>query len=505
VNLMANTAFLGMALPLVPVTLLFGPGVTYALSLAIALAGTAAAWYVVLLRHVTRSRVAAFAAAAFCGFAPGLVGHGNGHPNLAAQFLLPLIISGLIRLRTSTNLVRSGVILGLLITWQVFLNEELLLFTAAAGGLMVLVYLCSRPRQAWSEAGRFSAGVGLALGVAVVLTAYPLWFQFHGPQHYHGPFLWAPNYWTDLAGYPSYGGNSIAGQLSSSSSLNGDPAETNAFVGLPVCIVALVTAVALWRVLAVRVAAVVAVVFMVLSLGSEITYRGADTHVAGPWRLVAKLPLFDTVITPRMALVVIPAFGVLVAAAADRLLGPGAAEMTGDDRARRVVGWGLVAAVLVPLVPTPLRASQPVPLPAFITTGAWRQVVAGGTLVPVPPDPFNEATLHWLVATNMQLPIADGYFIGPTNPMDATARYGPPDRSTGLMLSAVAQSGVVPPVSDRMRAITRADLRYWNADAMVMMTPQPNADALAQTVDALLGRQGYESGGVWVWDVHDLR
>jgi hypothetical protein len=123
----------------------------------------------------------------------------------------------------------------------------------------------------------------------------------------------------------------------------------------------------------------------------------------------------------------------------------------------------------------------------------------------VPPDPFNEATLHWLVATNMQLPIADGYFIGPTNTTDATASYGPPDRSTGLLLSYVAQSGTVPPVTDRTRATTRADLRYWNADAMVMMTPQPNAEALVQTVDALLGRQGYESGGVWVWDVHDLR
>jgi hypothetical protein len=256
----------------------------------------------------------------------------------------------------------------------------------------------------------------------------------------------------------------------------------------------------------VRVAAVVAVVFLVLSLGSEITFRGQDTHYAGPWQLVAKLPLFDSVITPRMALVVVPAVGVLLAAAADRLLAPGRADGADadNDRLRVALGWGLLAAVLVPLVPTPLRTSPPDAVPAFITAGTWRQYVTTGTLVPVPPDAFNEATLHWLVATDMQMPIADGYFLGPTNIEDATARYGAPDRSTGLLLSYVAQSGLVPDIDDEMRATARADLRYWNADALVM-GPQVNAVALAQTVDALLGRSGQESGGVWVWDVHDLR
>jgi len=503
VNLMANTAFLGMAVPLIPITLLFGPGVSYVLALTIALFATATAWYVVLRRHVTTNRAAAFLGAAFCGFAPGLVGHGNGHPNLSAQFLLPLIVSGLIRMRETAHPVRSGVVLGLLTAWQVFLNEELLLFTAAAAGLMVIVYVCSRPRQARAQAGRFAGGVGVALGVAVVLVAYPLWFQFRGPQHYHGPFLWAPQYWTDVANYPAFGGNSLAGWLGSASALNNDPAETNAFFGLPLCILAVVTAVVLWRMLAVRVAAVVAAVFLLLSLGSEVTFRSKDTHIAGPWRLVAKLPLFDAVITPRMALVVVPAVGVLIAAAADRLLAA-SREGTAGNRLPRALSWGLLAAVLVPLVPTPLHTSQPDPVPEFITAGTWRQYVSGGNLVTVPPDAFNEATLHWLVATNMQLPIADGYFLGPTNPEDATARYGPADRTTGLLLYYVAQSGFVPDVDDDMREVARADMRYWNADVLVM-APQVNAIPLAETVNALLGRTGRERGGLWVWDVHDLR
>ena len=37
----------------------------------LSLAGTAIAWYFFLLRWVTGNRIAAFAGAAFCGFAPG--------------------------------------------------------------------------------------------------------------------------------------------------------------------------------------------------------------------------------------------------------------------------------------------------------------------------------------------------------------------------------------------------------------------------------------------------
>src|SRR5690606_25350340 len=45
VNMMANTAMFGVGIPLTPVTLLFGPTVTFVLVLTLGLAGTAFAWY----------------------------------------------------------------------------------------------------------------------------------------------------------------------------------------------------------------------------------------------------------------------------------------------------------------------------------------------------------------------------------------------------------------------------------------------------------------------------
>lgn len=495
-NLMANTAVLGMAVPLIPVTLAFGPGVSYAVALTLALAGTATAWYVVLLQHVTSHRGVAFAAAALAGFSPGIVGHGNGHPNISAQFVLPLIVASVIGLVTTRRPVRSGVVLGLLITLQVFLNEELLLFTVGACVLLAIVFAISRPARARAGARAFFTGLGVAAGVALVLTAYPLWFQFFGPQHYHGPFVWAPNYWTDVAAYLSYGGNALAGRLGSASALNGDSGETNAFLGLPLCLFAVVAAVVLWRVLAVRAAAVVAVVFVLLSLGDPIRVAGRETRIPGPWRLFADLPLFDAVITPRLALVVVPAVAVIVAAAGERMVASG-------DRVRRALAWGALAAVLVPLVPTPLRTTEPTPVPAFITAGIWRRYVEQGTIVPVPPDPYSEATLRWLVAGGLEPHYVDGYFLGPTGPQSPVARYGPPDRPTGLLLGRIAETGEAPQVTAELRAVARADLRFWHADVLVL-APGDNEELLRSTVDALVGRRGQRVGGVWVWDVRGI-
>jgi hypothetical protein len=497
VNLMANTAFLGLAVPLIPVTLTLGPGVSYALALTIGLAGTATAWYYVLRRHVTGNRVVAAVIGAFCGFFPGIVGHGNGHPNISAQFMLPLIVSAVIRLRSTPHPVRTGVVLGLMAAYQVFLNEELLLFTVAACVVMVLTYAASRPAEARAAARHFLLGLAVAVGVAGVLTAYPLWFQFFGPQHYRGPFGWAQFYGADLAIYAAYGTNSIAGRLGAASPLNDDPGETNAFIGLPLVLFAVVIAAVLWRVLAVRIAAVVAAVFALLSLGDTIIVNGRETGVAGPWRVLSYLPLLDSVITIRLALVVVPAIGVIVAAGLDRLL----SDLRGVPRA---LVWGLAAAVLLPLVPTPLRVTQPDELPAFITAGTWREYLDDGTLVPIPPDPYSEPTLRALVTTDLQTRFVDGYFLGPTSPENPIARYGPPDRPTGLLLTEIAVTGLAPEVDDELRATAREDIRFWEADALIL-APQEHFEVLRTTVSALIDREGEPRDGVWVWDVRDLR
>ncbi len=451
VNMMANTSFLGMTVPLIPVTLLLGPSISYNLALTIGLAGTATAWYVFLRRHVTARRPVASVSAAFCGFAPGLIGHGNGHPNLVAQFMLPLILSGVIRLRESARPVRSGILLGLMITYQLLLNEELVLFAALACGVMGIVYVASRPQQSRVEARRFLTGLGVAAGVSVVLAAYPLWFQFFGPQHYQGPFGWAAGFRLDLSDWPAWPQHSVFTWLTSAKTVNDNPPESNAFFGFPLLVLAAVAAVALWQDLTARIASVTAIVFASLSLGDPVTLGDQSTGYRGPWGLVSGLPVFDSVIVARLALIVVGAVGVLLAVAGDRVATLKDELGSKPSRLPRALWYSALAAVLLPLIPTPLRAELPPPVPAFFTAGMWRQYVTSGSAVPVPPDVWSSDALRWAVATGLELRIADGYFIGPQSGDNAAARFGAPSRPTADLLRAVASTGREP-TADRRHA-----------------------------------------------------
>ncbi|MEV5568107.1 dolichyl-phosphate beta-glucosyltransferase, partial [Streptomyces sp. NPDC052196] len=98
VNLMGNTPMLGLSVPLAPVTLAFGPSLTWALVLTVGIAATAYAWYWLFARRVTENRWAAGLGGALAAFAPPMISHGNAHPNFCVLFMLPLIIDRALRL-----------------------------------------------------------------------------------------------------------------------------------------------------------------------------------------------------------------------------------------------------------------------------------------------------------------------------------------------------------------------------------------------------------------------
>ena len=113
VNMMANTAMFGVSIPLAPVTLLFGPTVTFVLVLTLGLFGTAFAWYRLFARELVRSRTAAIIGGLFCGFAPAMISHASAHPNFVVLFLLPVIVQRMLAmLRRPVRPVRDGVLLG---------------------------------------------------------------------------------------------------------------------------------------------------------------------------------------------------------------------------------------------------------------------------------------------------------------------------------------------------------------------------------------------------------
>ena len=76
--------------------------------------------------------------------------------DLAGQFVIPFLIWRAISLRTG----RDGVVLGLLVTWPAFLDQELVFQAGLAVAVFVAVDAVARPAQVRARAGPVLAGCG---------------------------------------------------------------------------------------------------------------------------------------------------------------------------------------------------------------------------------------------------------------------------------------------------------------------------------------------------------
>jgi hypothetical protein len=511
VNLMSNASHLLHGILMAPVTVLFGASVSFALLVPLNLAATATGWYLLFARGLRRDRLAAMVGGLVTGFAPGMIAQSNSHLHISAQWLVPPIVWCVIQLaraRTGRAAVTASLGLAALVCAQVFLGEEVLYLTALTLLLFTLAYAATRPRWARRVAPTFLSGLALAASVSALALVYPLWMQFAGPQHIpNAPFA-AQYFYADVFSYLTFSPLSIAGSPGAGR-LASSPAELNAFLGAPLLV--LLVALVVWRrrTPSVVAAAVAMVVLAYLSLGVTVTVDGEPTGFPSLYRLIADIPVIDAALPTRYALALIPLIAVVLV---DAIEAARAGSMATLREAMRLGGparpnaWAqaavplAVAAALLPLFPLPLAATDRDPVPAFITSGAWRQCVPeGGVLVPVPlPTPYEPDTMRWAAAANAAFGIPEGFFLGPYGPNGRTS-VGTWKQPTSALLADVAATGQVPVITDEMRAQARADLEFWRADCVALAHVRHGA-ALRSTLEQLLG-PGTPIVDTWTWRV----
>jgi hypothetical protein len=425
-----------------------------------------------------------------------MISQAGGHPQIAVQFLVPFIIWQVFRLKDATQPVRAGLVLGVLIAAQVFIGEEVLFIAAMVCAVCVATYGMLRWKDAKRSWRPFASGLGVAALTAVVLAGYPLIVQFFGPQNYdHVPQI--ELHGADLMAYPAYSPLTIGGEPDQEIRLARNHTELNAFFGYPLLGLAVVLMIWLRARLAVRLAAVVAVVFGLLSLGYDLLINGEYTGIPGPWRLFVSLPLLEAVVTTRLALVVAAAIGVTLAVAADRVL------RVDKHRVRALlVAGGCLAVALVPLLPRPFPAAMAAPTPEALAHGAWQRYVgAGEAVMPVPPTrEAMVALMRWSAHERLGFRVTHGYYLGPKPDTGGWATFSTPRTGTDSLLLRVARTGEPAQVTDKVRARALADFEFRETGLLIMSSQEPNASALKTTVDALVG-PGTRVGDFWLWDL----
>ncbi len=494
-NMMVNTSLLLPGVVLAPVTMIFGPAVSFVLLETVALAGTAAGWYVVLRRRLALRLPAAALGAGLIGFAPGMVALSNSHTHLTAQFFVPFIV--LLVLPTAPGRpehpVRRGVLLGLLVTAQCLTGTEILLIAGMGVTVLVVLLALLRPADARRTWRAFVLRTGTGAVVAGALLAYPMWMALAGPMHVHGTpwFIFSSNTdvmsWFWYSGYALVGGPDMAARVHSVNTID----ETS-YLGFG--LVALLLAVVVWlrRNRTVLALLGTALVFVVLSFGTTLRVFRVKTGVPGPWALLQHVPVLEQALPDRLALVATTAFGVLLAIGLDR------AARVGIPRPVR---FAVLAVALVPILPVPLPTEHRAPVPVFFTSGRWREHVRPGhTMLAVPlHNPVDRRAQYWASVTGDDLAVPGGAIMVPM--ADGQAHWGASRSRMSVQLAGIARSGRVPRFSTAQRARALRDLAAARTDAVVLDRHVRHTRALRTAITRLLRRPGRVQGDVRVWDV----
>lgn len=505
VNLMSNTLMYAFGVPFTPVTLLFGPTVTFALALTLGLSGTAFAWYWVFSRELVSSKAAAAVGGVFCGFAPAMISHTNGHPNFVMLVLLPFIALRVIKMVRHAEAApdapprpRDSVILGLLVAVQLGLGEEPLLIFSFGFAVFGLAYLGNR-KAIGRTVRAIAKPVGLAALITLAFTAIPLWWQFRGDQSYR--FVGHGRVGNDFLTPWQFSSHSLGSMFSFGPDVAINPTEHNAYFGWPLLLLAIGTAFYLRNLRIVRACVVVAVGFIALSMGIVMSFAGSFTMMPMPWILFGWMPPLNGIVESRFAMAAIPTIAIVLVLGSQRAIDH---WRTGATKWRPVAWFGALAFALLPLAPTILPVVERTQPPAFFADGIVRQYVSDGSVVMVPPSSaVDSVALRWQADADFGFPLVGGYFVGPAGE-DQASHYGAEARPTEIMLTLARMFDAPPVVTETMREQIRADLRYWQADVLVLPPSAGRVDTLRRTMDELLGFPGQEVGGVWLWDVRGL-
>jgi hypothetical protein len=471
INLAWVTSVPALAVMMTPLTQAFGP--LSAFNVAQLAAPALASWTGYLLcRRIAGSFWPALAGGLCFGFSPDLISElGQGHPNLALTFGVPVAAYLVVRLLEGSIRARWAVpLLSIVLAVQLYLSTEVFATLTLTGVVFGVIGFALGGRALRQRLRRAAGPVAGGYAVAVALGIPLLYVAFTRPRPYkpiaftgltHGARSAA-----DFLGYVVPGRFTIlGGQFGHRWGRDGDPW----YLGVPLILLLLLFLVTERRHRSTWLLAVGLAVTLLLSLGSSLAVFGA--HIL-PWRALAAVPVLDRAQPGRLIGYVFLLAGIAMAIWLAR---PGR---------YRVERWVLAVAALLVIVPNATGNvwARRVPVPPLLASGAYHRYVQPGETVWV-VDGFNSRQMIWQAETGFSFRLAGGFF-GVTPP-----GLHPPAAQAVLGTGSVAGA---------TGASIRAFLRSHHVGAVLMAEePAGTVRALSQAT----GVTGVRHGGVVVFQL----
>jgi hypothetical protein len=523
INLLSNTAVVGVGMVLAPVTWLFGPIVTFNVAITLAPALSAFAMFVLLRRWVAWSPAAFFGGLLY-GFSPFiLIGLTDGHLMLSMAPMPPLLVLCLDELlvRQRRSPVIGGLLLGLVVTVQFFIGTEtlaLLCIAAAIGIVLTLIYEAIHRRDVLLRRVRHAAlGLAWAAVTVAVLLAYPTWFAFAGPAHLSGP-IWG----SDLI----YGGTNLhdfflpapsnAPQyLSLAHAVGGYQGLplSSQYLGIGLTAVLVTGLVVWWRDPRLWLFAIVGVLSVALSKGRS------PSGSATLWGFFVHLPLMDDVIPSRFLIVTYLCAAVMLGLIIDhtrtgigrwtdvRGVTSADAPVRLATRWRPAGSWVAIGVALIAVLPILVYladglpfTTQSVELPTWFKT-IGPHVASGAVVLAFPvPWALHQSSLTWQAVDGMSFAQ-----VGGSGPESITSRAG--KEKAGQKFLADVSIGGDWTITPNGVAISRQALDGWGVTTIVIPDTHslPTYERLRAVRSAVVlmtaatGELPSRQADAWVW------
>ena len=494
VNLMWNASMVSLSIIVSPITLLFGPVIAYnvLISAGMALGG----WFTYFaVRRYTTGVAGPMVAGAVYAFSPYTTQQSILHLQVMFTVLVPvfvLVLDSLFIRRTRSPWL-LGVALGVLAAIQLLLFEEVLLTLVL---FVVIGFIVLGWRRVNEVRDRVSAAVeagAAALLTFAVLSAWPLYVQFLGPQRIHGALQNADDFSTDLLNIllpTQYQRVAPAAATAISQHFSGLDGEATAYIGLPLLILLIAFVATYWRDIRVRTASIVAAAALILSFGPHLHIGGQSTGWPLPWWPIAQLPLAQNVLPARLSIYMWLGIAVLVAIVVEAALRA--------QTWRRVIGaLAVVVVSLATIVPAGLGA-WPGDTPAFFTNWS-KHGIPDASVVLIAPffrDGAGASPMLWTATAGAGVHMPEAYAYIP-NPAGMPT-YGPPANDLSQIMEQIQDTGVVIVARGPARNAVEDDLRRLQIQDIIVGPMDKRGQMVAFFTD-LLGRRPQQVDGVQLW------